>query len=133
MEQENKTANSPRLGPANHAQPPSTPTPTTPRKRKPPANTRLQGIKRSLPPSLSIENIKKALVERLDLGFTPDDWQLHAIRRILQGYDSMLCAGTGYGKSLIFEGLAALGPKGNVVMLVCPLKALEHDQVRRPQ
>ena len=44
----------------------------------------------------------------LNLSYTPDDWQVHLIRRILQGYDSIFCAGTGYGKSLIFEGLAVL-------------------------
>jgi hypothetical protein len=40
-----------------------------------------------------------------------------------------VCAGTGYGKSLIFEGVAALGGKGKVVMVICPLKALKYDQV----
>ncbi|PPQ79276.1 LOW QUALITY PROTEIN: hypothetical protein CVT26_000904, partial [Gymnopilus dilepis] len=64
-----------------------------------------------------------ALISKLQLPYTPDEWQIHLIQRILQGYDSIFCAGTGYGKSLISEGLAVLGGKGN-----CPLKALEHDQ-----
>ena len=58
-----------------------------------------------------------------------DDWQLHLVRRILAGYDSILCAGTGYGKSLIFEALALLGGKGKLVIVISPLKALERDQV----
>ena len=37
--------------------------------------------------------------------------------------------GTGYGKNLIFKGLAILGDKGKVVIVVSPLKALECDQV----
>ncbi|KAF8164511.1 P-loop containing nucleoside triphosphate hydrolase protein, partial [Mycena galopus ATCC 62051] len=45
------------------------------------------------------------------------------------GYDSLLIAGTGYGKSIIFEGLVALN-KTKIVIVVCPLKALERDQVR---
>jgi superfamily II DNA helicase RecQ len=61
--------------------------------------------------------------------YTPDEWQIHLIRRILQGYDSILCAGTGYGKSLIFEGLAVLGGNGKLVVVISPLKALEYDQV----
>jgi DEAD/DEAH box helicase len=59
----------------------------------------------------------------------PDDWQVHLIRRILQGYDSIFCAGTGYGKSLIFEGLAVLGGPKKLVIVISPLKALERDQV----
>ena len=59
----------------------------------------------------------------------PDDWQVR-IHRILQGYDSILCAGTSYGKSLVFEGLALLGGKGKLsdgtggkpgVFIICSL------------
>ena len=51
------------------------------------------------------------------------------VRRIFTGYDSILCAGTGYGKSFIFEALALLGGKGKPVIVISPLKALERDQV----
>jgi ATP-dependent helicase YprA (DUF1998 family) len=107
---------------------PQTPprTPGTPRRRKFPSSNRLQGIK---PANLSFTQIKEKLVEKLKLTFPPDEWQLHLISRIRQGYDSVFCAGTGYGKSLIFEGLAALGGKGRVVIVISPLKALERDQV----
>ena len=83
--------------------------PETPRRRKGNANQRLQGIKAKLPDNLSLDAIWTRLVSILKLSYTPDDWQVHLIRRILQGYDSIFCAGTGYGKSLIFEGLAVLG------------------------
>jgi superfamily II DNA helicase RecQ len=59
----------------------------------------------------------------------PDEWQAHLIQRVLQGYDSIFCAGTGYGKSLIFEGIAALGGRGKVAIVISPLKALQKDQV----
>jgi len=61
------------------------------------------------------------------LQYTPDDLQVHLIHRILQGYDGIFCAGTGYGKSLVFEGL---GGKGKLVIIISPLEALERDQVR---
>jgi ATP-dependent helicase YprA (DUF1998 family) len=108
---------------------PQTPprTPGTPRRHKFPSSNRLQGIK---PANLSFTQIKEKLVEKLKLSFTPDEWQLHLISRIRQGYDSIFCAGTGYGKSLVFEGLTVLGGKGRVVIVISPLKALERDQVR---
>ncbi|KAH6888836.1 hypothetical protein BKA70DRAFT_1330775 [Coprinopsis sp. MPI-PUGE-AT-0042] len=105
------------------------PQPSTPRKRKAAGHNRLPGIKKSLPERLSVESIKKRLRNDLALSYTPDDWQAHLIRRVLLGYDSILCAGTGYGKSLVFEGLAKLGGKKKVVVVICPLKALENDQV----
>jgi len=102
--------------------------PQTPRRRKPAASVRLQGIKITMPNNLSIPSISRRLISTLKLQYTPDDWQVHLIHRILQGYDSIFCAGTGYGKSLVFEGLAILGGKGKVVIIVSPPKALERDQ-----
>ncbi|KAJ7112887.1 hypothetical protein C8R44DRAFT_741242 [Mycena epipterygia] len=46
-------------------------------------------------------------------------------------YNSISLAGTGYGKSLIFEAVAALGGKKKVTLVICPLKALEDDQVKQ--
>ena len=107
-------------------------TDTTPKRKTPQSapSSFLAGIKTSLSKVLSISDIKSRLKRRLKLKFLPDDWQAHLILRVLLGYDGILCAGTGYGKSLIFEGLAVLGGKGKVVVIICPLKALEHDQVR---
>jgi len=70
------------------------------------SSNRLQGIKHA---NLSITQIKEKLINKLKLLFSPEEWQMHLISRICQGYDSILCAGTG--KSLIFEGLAAFGGK----------------------
>lgn len=95
--------------------------PGTPRRHKATAARRTSGIK--------LDNIVAGLKKELKITFEPDPWQPQTIQRILQGYDSIVCAGTGYGKSLIFEGLAALGGKGKCVVIICPLKALERDQV----
>ncbi|KAF5332060.1 hypothetical protein D9758_016257 [Tetrapyrgos nigripes] len=40
-----------------------------------------------------------------------------------------LVASTGYGKSLVFEGVSKLAGKRKLVIVICPLKALERDQV----
>ena len=103
--------------------------PQTPRRRKITASVRLQGIKTTMPKNLLPLSISQRLVTILKLKYVPDDWQVHLIHRILQGYDSIFCAGTGYGKSLIFEGLAVLGGKKKLVIVISPLKALERDQV----
>jgi len=110
--------------------------PETPRRRKKTPNQCstfpdqcLQGVKTRLPDNLTFDAIRTRLVEGLKLSYTPDDWQLHLMGRILAGYDSILCEGTGYGKSLIFEALALLGGKGKLVIVISPLKALERDQV----
>jgi superfamily II DNA helicase RecQ len=76
----------------------------------------------------TLGDVKKRTREKLGLSFDLDDWQGELIRRLRQGYDSLMVAGTGYGKSVIFEGLAALN-KAKIVIVVCPLKALERDQV----
>jgi hypothetical protein len=94
-----------------------------PRKQKPAGQNQLPGIKKSLPNRLSVDSIKKRLRSELSLEYTPDDWQARLIRRVLLGCDSILCAGTGYGKSLVFEGLANLGGRKKVVVVICPLKA----------
>ncbi|TFK81404.1 P-loop containing nucleoside triphosphate hydrolase protein [Polyporus arcularius HHB13444] len=104
--------------------------PDTPRRRKQASGYGLQGTKR-LTDALRPESLSKRLKKRLKLPFDPDPWQLELLSRLLRGFDAILCAGTGYGKSLIFEGLVVLGRKGKVVIVICPLKALERDQMEQ--
>jgi len=82
-----------------------------------------------MPNNLLLASISRRLVSTLNLRYVPDDWQVNLIHRILQGYDSIFCAGTGYGKSLGFEGLAVLDGKGKLVIVISPLKAFERDQL----
>jgi superfamily II DNA helicase RecQ len=104
----------------------STRTKGTPRRRKAPARNQNPGIK---PAKRSIIEIREEVKKILKLSFTPEEWQAHLIQRVLQKYDSIFCAGTGYGKSLVFEGIAALGGQRKVTIVISPLKALQKDQV----
>ncbi|KAJ7807516.1 P-loop containing nucleoside triphosphate hydrolase protein [Mycena olivaceomarginata] len=103
--------------------------PATPRKRKTPVPDRLLGVKQL---AEKLQDIKSKVRQRLGLGFDLDDWQAELIRRLRQGYDSIMVAGTGYGKSVIFEGLAACN-KAKIVIVICTLKALERDQVNEAE
>ncbi|KAG6823217.1 hypothetical protein H0H92_011038 [Tricholoma furcatifolium] len=98
----------------------------TPRRRKTPISACLQGVKKL---KITINKLSEDVVSKLQLPFTPDPWQIHLIPRIQQGYDCIFVAGTGYGKSLIFEGLAATGGAEKTLVIISPLKALERDQV----
>src|SRR5882762_2847126 len=98
----------------------------TPRRHKTPKRNRNPGIRR---PSKSIEELREELKKILKLSFTPEEWQAHIIQQVKQGYDSIFLAGTGYGKSLVFEGLAVLGGQRKVTIVISPLKSLQKDQV----
>ena len=105
--------------------------PGTPRRPKPPSGRVLQGTK-ALTDKLQLGAITTRLKHQLKLQFEPDAWQTELLSYLLHGYDGILCAGTDYGKSLVFEGLAILGGKGRVVIVVCSLKALEREQSANP-
>jgi hypothetical protein len=44
---------------------------------------------------LSFTQIKEKLIDKLKLLFASDEWQLHLVSQIHQGYDSIFCVGTG--------------------------------------
>jgi len=54
---------------------------------------------------------------------------VEAIKHVRDGWDTIFVAGTGAGKSLVFQGLAAICPKNKFFIVISPLKALERDQV----
>jgi len=59
-------------------------------------------------------------------------WQIRAIENILAGQrDTIVIAGTGSGKSWVFQHLQFLTPDG-IVILVSPLTALMDNQVNLP-
>jgi len=53
-------------------------------------------------------------------------WQTKMVEKVLKGHDAIAIAGTGTGKSLIFAMLAGFG---GVVIVICPLKSLQKEQV----
>ena len=102
--------------------------PGTPRRHKTPYRKSTQSTK----PRTTLftrERVKADLKEKLSLALEPDDWQTEVISRALRGYDGILSSGTGYGKSLIFQGLAKLSGDNKAIIVIFPLKALEADQV----
>src|ERR1700684_1778735 len=61
-------------------------------------------------------------------GSNPYDWQLDVTEAILLGLDSVIIAGTGFGKTMPFMLPLLLDEKKKVVIL-SPLKVLQEDQV----
>ncbi|KLO12440.1 P-loop containing nucleoside triphosphate hydrolase protein [Schizopora paradoxa] len=106
-------------------------TPTTPRTHKQAGSgrKRTDGV---IELSYGVDRVKSTVKRKLKLDFDIDDWQAHLIQKILERYDSICIAGTGYGKSILFEGVAAMS-KRKIVIVVCPLKVLEKDQVKQAE
>ncbi|KAL9934443.1 hypothetical protein V8E36_006899 [Tilletia maclaganii] len=67
---------------------------------------------------------------RASAGFQPSSWQLEAALRLLHGWDGLVSAATGFRKSLIWE-MVALAAPDSTILVVCPLLALEADQLRK--
>ncbi|CAD6909453.1 unnamed protein product [Tilletia controversa] len=65
-----------------------------------------------------------------DAGFIPEQWQLEVICCLAAGWDVVLSAGTGRGKSLIWEIAAFLHPD-KIFLVIVPLQAIEIDQVSK--
>ena len=62
----------------------------------------------------------------------PRDWQVKIMEKVLEGHDAIGLAGTGAGKSLVFAMLAIateLTGFNGLVIVICPLKSLQNDQV----
>ena len=65
-------------------------------------------------------------------GYLPRSWQAKVTEKVLEGNDVIAIAGTGAGKSLIFAMLAIaaeLAGFEGIIMVICPLKSLQKDQV----
>jgi ATP-dependent helicase YprA (DUF1998 family) len=58
----------------------------------------------------------------------PYNWQGHAIQGLLNKRDVLVRAGTGSGKSLIFQAAALFHP-GAIVLVISPILGLMDDQV----
>ena len=78
--------------------------------------------------SKMLEDVTKQI-----FGYIPRSWQTKVTEKVLEGHDVIAVAGTGAGKSLIFAMLAIaaeLADFEGIVIVICPLKSLQKDQVR---
>jgi len=79
---------------------------------------------------MTMEKLQQELKKQLSLPFPILDWQTKLVQKILEGSDILYLAGTGRGKSLVWEAAAAmLKPKGKLVVVIEPLKSIEEDMV----
>jgi len=56
------------------------------------------------------------------------EWQAKAIDSLVAGNDLFVRAGTGCGKSLVYQSMTTAKPNG-IVLVLAPLKSLMNDQV----
>jgi superfamily II DNA helicase RecQ len=81
------------------------------------------------PLSDNFEALRPKILERFRVPESLYPWQSHAIDKILGGDDILISAGTGWGKSLVFQSLALAKPDA-VVLVIAPLNALMETQVQ---
>ncbi|KAL9935191.1 hypothetical protein V8E36_006267, partial [Tilletia maclaganii] len=62
--------------------------------------------------------------------FLPEAWQIEVVCALTSGRDAVLAAGTGRGKSLLWD-LASLLMPTKIFPVVVPLQAIEIDQVKK--
>ncbi|KAE8241454.1 hypothetical protein A4X13_0g7410 [Tilletia indica] len=76
------------------------------------------------------EIVEKLRKFRGNPDFTPELWQVEVICRLTAGWDAIVLAGTGRGKSLLWEIAALLHPD-KIFIIIVPLQAIEIDQVSK--
>lgn len=62
-------------------------------------------------------------------GIQLKSWQAEAIAEAFAKKDVIISAGTGSGKSMVFQCLPYMSAKG-IILVISPLLSLMHDQVR---
>lgn len=62
------------------------------------------------------------------LNFLPKKWQIAAATEICEGRDCFVITRTGSGKSLVYQMIPMVKPRG-YVLVICPLLALMREQV----
>jgi len=81
-------------------------------------------------PEQRLQNILDRIKEFFQNDLYP--WQISAIKNVLAGQrDTIVIAGTGSGKSLVFQSLQFATPDA-IILVVSPLVALMENQVNVP-
>jgi superfamily II DNA helicase RecQ len=90
------------------------------------------GVQRS---DKTIDEILDGVKNRLNLPFEVSRWQGYVIQRLTEGHDCIAIAGTGRGKSLVWEGFAGIRDPEEcaIVLVIEPLKSIQVDMVRYHQ
>ena len=110
---------------------------STPRRRKSPSMGPSPSIRLAIPrpwPRLRARVDRELISDVCEeiFGYRPHKSQLDLMEYILEGRDCIGVSGTGSGKSLVFALVAIaaeLAQQSGVVFVICPLKALQNDQV----
>jgi superfamily II DNA helicase RecQ len=81
--------------------------------------------------AVGLEGVFLELMAAIEMNFmvTPREWQRNVFRQLLAGLDVLVSAGTGSGKSLLFQGMCLLFSQASV-LVISPLKALMDHQVK---
>ena len=79
---------------------------------------------------INVEIIKETCEEVLQIGELRP-FQINSWKKLSEGHDVLVIAGTGTGKTLIFEGLVFANTKATV-LVISPLTALMEEQVDNP-
>ena len=76
--------------------------------------------------------LQKALNFLSERGFNRElrQEQKSAVKQLFTGGDLLAVLPTGFGKSLIFQ-LLALVNDDHVVLVICPLKSIVNDQIKK--
>jgi superfamily II DNA helicase RecQ len=82
------------------------------------------------PPDVELGRAVQVICEKVRdvLMRNPYAWQVAAWESTCAGKDVIVIAGTGSGKSLVYQGMQYAKP-GAIVLIVSPLLALMKDQV----
>ena len=71
--------------------------------------------------------------EKLEITFPLKEQQLETLQQVYEGKDCISVLPTGYGKSIIYQMIPWFLQKDldrlGIVLIVCPLFAIMHDQV----
>ena len=98
------------------------------REAKPLARARVEATQKYHYDSQMTQEKLSKLVHQHCEGKRPYEWQLDVAEALLLGVDSVVIAGTGMGKTLPFVMPLLFNPKSHM-LIISPLKALQHDQV----
>ncbi|KAL9938449.1 hypothetical protein V8E36_003072 [Tilletia maclaganii] len=80
---------------------------------------------------MSVEElISAARTAFRDSSFQPKGWQLQGAYMAATGWDGIVAAGTGSGKSMLWI-LSALMNKDANILVIAPLKAIQQEQVKK--